>query len=91
MLFDKQHEEGEDGAEKELTNLIRGMQMINKRYMVAVKSGQQEPGSNTLKESKLSKALFRRTILIHPRQSIYSESLNMILALRQVIYGTFAI
>jgi hypothetical protein len=72
-------------------NLIRGMEMINKGYMVAVKSGQQEPGSSTLEESKLSKALYRRTLLIPLRQSVYSESLNMILALRQVIQCTIAI
>jgi hypothetical protein len=52
-------------------NLIRGMEMINKGSMVA--------------ESKMSKALFRRTLLIPLRQSVHSESLNRILALRQVI------
>ena len=58
-------------------NLIRGMEMIDKGSMVA--------------ESKMSKALFRRTLLIPLRQSVYSESLNMILALRQVIQGTILI
>jgi hypothetical protein len=52
-------------------NLIRGMEMINKGSMVA--------------ESKMTKALFSRILLIPLRQSVYSESLNMILALRQVI------
>jgi hypothetical protein len=58
-------------------NLIHGMEMINKGSMVA--------------ESKMSKALFRRTLLIPLRQSVYSESLNMILVLRQVIQCTIAI
>jgi hypothetical protein len=65
-------------------NLIRGMEMISKGCLVAVKSGQLESGSSTLEESKLSKAQYNRTLLIPLRQSVYSESLRMILALRQV-------
>jgi hypothetical protein len=72
-------------------NLIRGMEMINKRYMVAVKPGHQEPGSKTLEEPKFPNGLFRRTLLIPLRHSVYSESLNMILALRQVIQCIIAI
>ena len=64
-------------------NVIRGMEIMNNGYLVAVKSGHQESGSSTL-ESKLSKALYVKTLLIPLRQSIYSESLHIILALRQV-------
>eukprot|EP00090_Calanus_glacialis_P007205 TRINITY_DN15665_c0_g1_i5.p1 TRINITY_DN15665_c0_g1~~TRINITY_DN15665_c0_g1_i5.p1 ORF type:complete len:614 (+),score=153.85 TRINITY_DN15665_c0_g1_i5:23-1843(+) len=72
-------------------NLIRGMEMISKGCLVAVKSGQLESGSSTLEESKLSKAQYNRTLLIPLRQSVYSESLRMILALRGGIESLMSI
>ena len=64
-------------------NLIRGMEMINKGFLFAVQSRQEDPGAGP--STTLSKALCKRTLFLPLRQSVHSHTVQTIWTLRQVV------
>ena len=63
-------------------NLIQGMEMMNQGYMHAVNYKQKEQGPSTGEESKLSKALCKRSSFISLRRAVYTHTVQIILVYR---------
>ena len=68
---------------KKSLNLIQGMEMMNQGYINALQSRQSGNGSaNVEEESKLSKALCKRSSFISLRRAIYTHTVQIILVYR---------
>ena len=65
-------------------NLIQGMEMMNQGYMHAVnkETRDEQQGPSTVEESKLSKALCKRSSFISLRRAIYTHTVQIILVYR---------
>lgn len=63
-------------------NLIQGMEMMNQGYMNALNGKQEGSGAHPEEESKLSKALCKRSSFISLRRAIYTHTVQMILVYR---------
>ena len=69
-------------------NLIQGMEMMNQGYINAVSRNQGEGSSSKGEESKLSKALCKRSSFISLRRAIYTHTVQMILVYRyELLYS----
>ena len=63
-------------------NLIQGMEMMNQGYMNALSNSEEGEGTSAGEESKLSKALCKRSSFISLRRAIYTHTVQIILVYR---------
>jgi hypothetical protein len=65
-------------------NLIQGMEMMNEGYMYAVNTKEKENDSETSisEESKLSKALCKRSSFMPLRRAIYNQTVRILIVYR---------